>query len=618
MIWLRRISAVPLIIIFVILFIGLLAVTQINNSFANSGFYNDQLQQADMYNFVYDEALPAALDEVQADQSSSTPFDITDIKDEIVSSARKIAPPDWLQAQVETASNAIIPYFVGKTDRFTYTLELKDRVTTAVQVIKNDMFQGDAFAKLYDDAISYAADKVLENLDLMPYTLTLSKGQVENFLMSAAPEDWVSSQAMSAIDYVTPYAIGDSDHFAITVQLRDRVDPAASAALQLLSGQQTYNYLLDEIITPIVLQNMGTSVNLGYSITLSRAEVVSAIKQALPQSWVQARLTDLINAIAAYIKSESNTIQITVNLTGQKATALNALTALSDQKLEALFNNLPVCSMAQFLQIVQTLPPGSIPSCRPSGLSYQDFKTMLGINITNLVQQAVISHIPSQWVYTYADLRQSLGADNTDFIDKVRNWVAIGWTFSDSDLLDKLSIDKQQTLNDARDIIKTGYTLTEADLTDKIANSDGDLASFDAARHNINTARTWLWALWLIPSVLLVLIALLCGRNWISKAFWGLGVLFVTSLIIYIAMKITYSQAVEPRLTQELFHPSEYQGVAAVMADKGNEVIRNVTGAFASGMEWTAIYFMIGSGVVLLGLIIWRVVLPRTRGTTSS
>jgi hypothetical protein len=45
-------------------------------------------------------------------------------------------------------------------------------------------------------------------------------------------------------------------------------------------------------------------------------------------------------------------------------------------------------------------------------------------------------------------------------------------------------------------------------------------------------------------------------------------------------------------------------------------VIRNTAGAFASGVEWLAIYCMIASGVVLLGLAIWRIVLPRTRGTT--
>ncbi len=411
----------------------------------------------------------------------------------------------------------------------------------------------------------------------------------------------MSSQAKAAIDSVTPYATGDSDHFTITIHLQDRVDPTAAAALELLSGQETYNYLLDEIITPIVLENIGTSVNLGYGVTLSQAEVVSAIKQVLPQSWVEARLGDLINAIAAYVKGEANTIQITVNLADRKAAALNVLTSLADQKLEARFYSLPVCSMAQFLQIVQTLPPGSVPSCRPSGVSYQDFKTTLGVNVANSVQQAVIIHLPDQWVYTYADLRQSLGADNADFLDKARNWVASGWTFSDSDLVNKLSSDEQQTLNDARDRIKNGYTFTQADLRDKIAQNDADLNNLDTVRHRINTARTWLWALWLIPFAFLVIIALLCGRNWISRLAWGLAVLFVTCLVIYIAVTVTYSHVAEPRLATGVVDTSQYEGVRAVMAEKGNEVIHNVASAFASGIKNTTLYFMIGSGDSLAG-----------------
>jgi len=616
MIWVRRILAIPLIILFFILFIVVLLVTQVNSTFANPGFYNDQLQQADMYNFVYDTALPAALDDLQTDQSSSTPFDITNIEDEVVSAARKIVPPEWLQAQVEIATNTIIPYFLGKTDRFTYTVAFQDRVTISAQVIKSDLLQGDTFTRLYGDATSYAADKMLENLDRVPYSITLSKERIENFLRAAAPEDWLSSEAMAALDSIAPYATGDSDHFTITIALQDRVDPTAAAALELLKGQDTYNYLLDEIITPIVLENIGASVNLGYGVTLSQAEIASAIKQVLPQSWVEARLGELINAIAAYVKGEATTIQITVNLADRKAAALDVLTSLADQKLGAKFNSLSVCSMAQFLQIVQTLPPGSVPSCRPSGVSYQDFKTTLGINVANSVDHAVGDSLPNQWVYTEADLRQSLGADNADFLDKARNWVSSDWTFSDADLVDKLGSDREQTLNDARGWIKNGYTITEADLRDKIAETDADLDNLDTVRHRIDTGTTWLWALWLLLFVLLIPIAILCGRNWISRLAWGLAVLFVTSLIIYIAVSVTYSHAAVPRLVTGVIDTSQYDGVGAIMAEKGNEVIRNVAGAFAWGIERTTIYFMIGSGIVLLGLIVWRVVLPRTRGTT--
>lgn len=490
MICLRRLLAIPLIIFFVLLFIVVLLITQVNGTFANPGFYNDQLRRADMYNFVYDKALLAALDEIEEDKSSDIPIDITGIKDEIVSSAKKIAPPEWLQAQVETATNAIIPYFLGSTDHFTYTVALKDRVLKASEVIKSDIIMGDAFTSLYDDVISYAADRVDENLNMLPYSLTFSKEELENSLKEAIPQNWAASQASAAVDSLTSYMDGDSNHFTITIPLKVGVDAAVSI-----------------------------------------------------------------------------------------------LTGLADQKIEAKFYSLPICSMAEFNQAVQTLPPGSLPRCRPDGLSYQELKNEFNIdtNVANSIRQMVGEKIPDQWSYT------------------------------DTDLRDKLGSDQEQTLNDVRGWIKNGYTITEADLRDKItSNTDEDLASIDTARHRIDTARTWLWALWLIPFAFLVIIALLCGRNWTSRLAWGLAVLFVTSLAIYIAVTVAYSHAGEPRLETGILDPSQYEGVKAIMVEKGNEIIQNTASAFASGIKNTTLYFMIGSGVVLLGLIVWRVVLQDT------
>ncbi len=67
MIWFRRILTIPLIIIFVALLIVLLPVSQLNDTVGNPEFYKDHIQQADLYNFVYDEVLPAGLDELETE-----------------------------------------------------------------------------------------------------------------------------------------------------------------------------------------------------------------------------------------------------------------------------------------------------------------------------------------------------------------------------------------------------------------------------------------------------------------------------------------------------------------------------------------------------------------------
>src|SRR4030042_5754784 len=165
MMWVRRIPALPFIIFFFLLFVVVLVVTQTNCAFSNPGFYNDQLRQADMYNFIYDEALPAALDEIETDDSSDFQIDIAAIKDDLVSAAREILPPEWLGARAEAATETLIPYILGDTDSFTYTVEFKDRVETAAEVIQDDILGGDPFNTLYQDAVSHAADHHVAHLE---------------------------------------------------------------------------------------------------------------------------------------------------------------------------------------------------------------------------------------------------------------------------------------------------------------------------------------------------------------------------------------------------------------------------------------------------------------------
>ena len=113
MIWLRRVFTIPLIILLLITFTIALVVTQFDNSFGSAGFYNDQMEKADVYNSIYDDALPAALDDIdENDTKGNNPIEFVPIKDELVSATSKILPPDWLQEQFESATNTILPYLL--------------------------------------------------------------------------------------------------------------------------------------------------------------------------------------------------------------------------------------------------------------------------------------------------------------------------------------------------------------------------------------------------------------------------------------------------------------------------------------------------------------------------
>lgn len=608
MIWFRRIFALPLILIALVLFIVALVITELNSTVANPKFYNDQMVRADMYNFVYDKALPAALDELETDASSDLPINVTVFKNEIISAANETLPPDWLRRQVESATGVLIPYLRGSSDEFNHTILFKDRVQQGAQAIKDTFLQGETATKLYNNLTKYTAEKLVDNLNNLPYSVSLKETQVEGALRTIFTQEWMTSQISAVIDSVTPYVTGDSDHFNITIQVRELVDPTADAIIELLAVPQTYDYLLEQIITPTVAEHLGTGVDLPFKVRLSQEEISSAIKQVLPQSWVHDRFVEIVRAFAAYIKGESETISVTINLTDSKAVALDVLTGLADQKLEAIFDTLPVVSMDDFLQAIQNLPPGNIPNVRPEGVTYEDFKTAINLNVTYWVNQMVIDQIPNQWSFTKADLIKAMGAGKEDFLDKARDWVSEGWTFTDVDLKDQLTADDEKILDDIRHHIASGYTVTEVDLKDKISEGGGDISNIDRARDIINTVRTWLWVLWLVPLILLLCTGLLIARSLKGKLLWFLGLLFVIFLIFYIASGVGYSHFAKPEIQKILPNPADYKGVEAIMIDKVDEVANNVLSSFVSGIQSMALYTMIGSGVVFLGISAWSIV----------
>ncbi len=624
MIWFRRILTIPFIIIFFLIFLLVLVITQINDTAFNPGFYIDQLRQGDVYNFIYADVVPQALDEIETDESSDFFIDYTDpvIKQEITATAEKILPPAWIEEQVETAINTFSPYFLGDTDEFTYTFIAEDRVRMATKVLKEDTLQSDTFSSIYDDVIIYLADMLIENLDELPFTIVLSNEEVESALKTVAAENWIKTQLASILDSITPYIVNDSDHFTITIPLNDRVDTLAEAFIDLLSNESTYNYLLDEMITPMIQENLNQIVNLSFDVSFTQEEISTVVKETMPQSWVQEQLEILIYEIAAYAKGETDTVDLTLDLTDRKEDAVDALTALAEQKLRDVFYTLPTCSMTVFLQQVSTVAAGNIPSCRPSGISYDDFLSAVDIDIAGLIEQEIIDEIPDQWVYTEEELRDSLG-EQAGFIDDARTYVSNGWTYTDEDLLEQLEDEEEETLNDARDWIESGYTVTEEDLREAMEDeyyNDSDIEAIDNARHGINTIQTWIWALYISPFLTLISIGFMAGRNWWGRAAWGLSVLFFVSLIIFIAANPIYTSFGEPELNRVMIDPSEYEGLEATMIEKGVEMIYNAIDAFLAGIATKTLYMMIVSGVILLGIFTWTVVRPwhEIRGSSGS
>ncbi|MBE0480059.1 MAG: hypothetical protein IBX68_03675 [Dehalococcoidia bacterium] len=611
MIWFRRVLIIPLSIILLLVLSSVLLVTQVNDTLGNPRFYNDQMSRNDMYAFIHEGVLPAALDDFETNgYAEDMPVRITAIGDDLIAAAGKILPARWLQDSFESGTEAVIPYLTGSRDSFTYTLVLKDRVETASAVVKSDILGADAFGILYQDLVDYITRNMHEEFQDLPAELTLTLAEIEESMERIAPADWLVDRLEVLLDSITPYLTGETDFFAFETGLEGRVDAIASVVIDLLCRPETYDYFLEQVLVPEIMQELESTICLPYGVAVSAEEVECAVRTVLPLSWMRETLAEIVGSLANYIKGESASLGAVIDLSDEKEAIKNSVAALANEKMADLLCSLPVCTMAQFLQIVSALPPYTLPGCRPLELSCDELRAYLEIEFGAYVEQAIIDDIPDKIALDGEDIRLLLGDSAIDFVDRARELVADYSTVDENDLAQLLGRDGMEELQDMRSTIAQGYTVTDSDLRE-IIGVEEDQAAFDDARRWIGTTRSWLWAFWLIPFAGLVPIGLLGGRTWRTRLIWAFAALFFAALIVYIAVAVSYPVLLEPRIEELSLEASGDSHIEAALVLKGNALMESAATTFTSGLKNKILMLMAGSGAVLVGAGLWPLIRKR-------
>ena len=92
------------------------------------------LREADAYNLLYDEVIAPKVLETLG-QGIELPYGIEVRDDEVLAALREVAPPEWVQEQVEGVIDAAAPYLVGTKDDLQITVSLVDNKRDAGKVI---------------------------------------------------------------------------------------------------------------------------------------------------------------------------------------------------------------------------------------------------------------------------------------------------------------------------------------------------------------------------------------------------------------------------------------------------------------------------------------------------
>ena len=612
MIWLRRAFAILLAVVFIILSVLVMVAFRVNGTVGNPDFYAEQLHQADVYHFIYDDVLPAALEESGVgEDAEGVGAIISPFKPHLVDVARQTVPPEWLQSQVEHAVNEVVPYAWGKTDTLSITIQLKDRVEAGAGALKNLLHKEDVFPVLYEQLIELITDEMAPAEDETLDMLAISEEEMETMLRRVVPEDWLLAQLDSAIDEMVPYLTKETEHFTLEIDLTEPLNKLEGALIDFLSKPETYDSLVVDMLAEAITQNLGEVTELPFGIELTDDEIIATAKDILTLEWYQVLVQDMGGQIFAYLRGTQDELELTIPLADRKPEIAEALSRLADVKIESAFDDLPVCSGAHLLELLSDPSLENI-LCRPFNISYQEFKDLVGIDVGSMVQPAIELAIPDEWTLTEADMNQLFGGEGEDnILSQLRELVQEGLTFTDGDLTEIMDTDAA-ALEDIRQLIADGLVFTERDLRDLMSDmgeggAGEQLVAFEQVRSGLGTAKQWVNFIWIIPFLMMIGAGALGGRRWSSRLIWAAALLAAMAIIAYIIFGPVFSATAQPMIDQAIsMEFGQTEGMSSLIAEKGNILAHNAIDSFVSGLRNQSLGLIIASVVLVGAGVVWH------------
>jgi|GEM_PF-579698 hypothetical protein len=618
MIWVRRLIAIGLGILMIPLLIVTLLSLRVNDTFLEEQFYKDQLVEADIYNFLYTDALTVAIDQ-EIEKAGGMPLNINLTTEEIVEAIQATLPPDWIQHEVELAIDDAVPYLTGETDELSLTIGLSERADGALIVIQRLLNSMDIHATLFDEAIPDGiANSYGPEIDIA-LGITLTAEEVASSIeVVITPEVLEDLQTQVAED-IGPYLTGKSETFTFNIPLAEQVDVIRREFRRILQGVDLKPFILDEVLDPALDEFLNEGVELPLGVVITRAEIRQATEAALTPEWVDAQADTLVNGILPYLTGESDRFTVSVPVRDRIDVAVVTLTATVDQKYTALLNSLPACTPSQVIQIALGAADPTSLLCTIPGLTVELLKSGLGIDPLDFLAQSITDQLPTTITFTEQDLLAGIGSgEESDTLDDVRTAIRDGWTLDETDLrklltaLDPASLDN---LDYVRETIRDGWNWTEDDLLELVYEIDDpsygeDIEDFNDTRGYIDRARSWSFGLPLLSLLLLLMTGFIGGRKWITKLGWAAGALFISALVVSVFSGPLYDTLAKDELEKERSEriATADDQLEVLLIEKIADTGLQIGDVFFDGVESRAMILLLVGGVVMGGSVVFSII----------
>ncbi len=609
----RRAFAVVLALVLVPVLTLALISSQTSTTVLSSDFYEEQLRSADIYNSLYDELLPAAVEE-QLGSGDGLPSAFNLDAGTVVTSFRDALPPEWLQEQVEGTIDSLGPYLLDQSDSFTLTISLVDRTEAAESAIVALTDRVDLHQWLIEEKAPEAVEERLSGQDL-PLGIRLTTDEALESLERVATPSFLRSQQAGVSKALAAYLTGRSDSFNFTFDFSERAPALEEELTAILDRADLSGYVRQEVLGPTLEEYVTADVTLPFDVVVSQGEIRQAIDAAITSEWLHTETRDVVDAVARYVSGRGDEFQLTVSLLEPTDAAVGILAATVEERYTDLLAAAPQCTPAQARALAQGNP---VDLCRREGFTAGDFLGASGVDVETLLSTAIHDMAPDDFTFTHQDITESTqGAEDEDLVTEVREAMRDGWTVTEEDLRNALG---EAGLLDGVDVVREGFSegwaWTEEDLLEAIAGPDSADSQevLDLGRSWLNRLRVMGPLLLAVSLVLVVVAGFLGGRSWAGRLGWAGGVLLAAALGVLLITLIAAvpSGAVSGAHADAVAEAAQAQGderVDAILAAKMLEITDRTIGVVIGGMRPQALLLtLLGVAVVggAIALRIWR------------
>ena len=624
MIWVRRIIALPFIIMAFITFqVGVLA-HQTASNLINPSFYLETLAESNIYQFLLTDLPKTALKDVR--KANSNPIiEQSGLSDEIIlTSINEIIPPEWLQSNFESAVIGVGDYVTGRSDEFTISIPIDERVQAASNQITFILNESDLYKLVMENQVRPVVSEASKNE--LPFGVSVNEDQLMGSIQKIISKAWLTGQIDSVLGEVVPYAVGTNDTFAVIITVDDRVEVAVAEVKFLLAEANAYEALFEGSIAPNISSSIGNTAKLPYGVEMTDEEISAIIKKTAPPSWMQKTTESILDNATPYLVGRTDEFSISIDIEPNKEEAVSDLMALAEQKLNGKLDSLPDCDPDEVVNILSN-PIGGLPSCYPADPALkrqmQSYTEAYITTVISAVRPQIINAIPNSIEFDQDSLRQVVPPKALDSFDQGRAIMREGYTFRQTDLE---SLIKQgagdnswDQVTAVRNSLSKGIQYNDQDFRVHIETITADggqtLSMLDQLRDILKLVHMFNLAVY-IPTILIAaLVGFLGGRGWNQRLMWAAIAMLIASFLVYVIWGPIYSSVAEPIIHVQIDQiASQTSGqIAPQFLATESLVLQQVTSIgkiaiskFIAGISSTALITSIISVMIITGCVILR------------